>query len=394
VAREVATRRGVGMRIEGPGSSWTSLPDFPTFEEVDLPPDADGGPDRAGLSRALSFGADLRRGEYRYLFALQAGSMTFGTDSTTEEVADALFMIVLLACVYLATRYLLRPVRVLSEGVERLRQGDLDVEMDTSRTDELGQLIVSFNEMTRAVRERLRARDQLLADVSHEIRSPLTRMRVALEMIPDGDAKESVIEDIEETEAMVAELLETERLDSPHGGISRAPTDMDDLIRDTVGPHAGAPPGVDVESPGHRVVASVDEERIRLVVGNLISNALRHSDPQGSPVRVVLESPGDEVVIAVHDRGVGIAEDDLPRVFEPFYRVDRSRSKDTGGYGIGLSLVKRIVEAHGGRIRVESAPGQGSEFIVQLPVASGQPIPAADGEQSHRPAAHAAGFHP
>lgn len=366
-ARAVAARLGVGMRIEGPGVRWASDPAFPEFTDVDLSA-VDEGRNRAGYSRELGFGADIVRGDYRYLLALQAGGAgAFGSESTTEEVADALFMIILLGCVYLATRHLLKPVRVLSEGVERLRRGDLDVEMQTRRSDELGRLMLSFNEMAGAVRERIRARDQLLVDVSHEIRSPLTRMRVALAMMPDGAAKDSVIEDIEETEAMIAELLETERLDSPHGGLSIAPVDLAQLVRETVEEHAGRGPGVETEGADRSVVADVDPERIRVVVGNLVSNAIRHSDPDGPPVRVVLDGAGPDALIAVHDRGVGIEAEDLPRIFEPFYRVDRSRSKDTGGYGIGLSLVKRIVEAHGGEIRVESRIGEGTSVRVSLP---------------------------
>jgi signal transduction histidine kinase len=366
-ARRVATRLGVGMRISGPGIDWTSEPDFPSFIDTDLPPAADEGVNRAGLSRELGFGADLSRGEYRYLFALQAGRTAFGTESTTEEIADALFMVLLLACVYFATRYLLRPVRVLSEGVEQLRRGDLNVEMQTRRTDELGQLMVSFNEMARAVRERIRARDQLLADVSHEIRSPLTRMRVALEMMPDGSAKSSVIEDIEETEAMISELLETERLDSPHGGLTRAPADLAELVKESVDLRADEAPGIELEGGDVPVLAEVDAERIQVVLGNLLTNALRHSDPSGPPVRVGLETSAEDIVICVHDRGVGIEEEDLLRVFEPFYRVDRSRSKDTGGYGIGLSLVKRIVEAHGGAITLDSRVGEGTSVRISLP---------------------------
>jgi len=367
-ARSLAERLGVGMRIEGPSVDWVSDPDFPLFDDVDLPVVVQGGPDRAGLSRALGFGADVVRGDYRYMFSLQAGRIGLGSDSATEEITDLLFMAILLACVYLVTRYLLRPVRVLAEGVDRLREGDLDVSMPTRRTDELGQLMVSFEEMARAVRERLRSRDQLLTDVSHEIRSPLTRMRVALEMMPDGGARASVIEDIEEIETMIAELLETERLDSPHGGISRAPDDVARLVAECVEQRLHDGPGVEVEGVGHPVVAHVDSERVRVVVGNLLSNALRHSASDGPPVRVSLEERGGDVTIKVLDRGVGIPEEDISRVFEPFYRVDRSRSKDTGGYGIGLSLVKRIVEAHGGTIRLESREGEGTSVLVSLPV--------------------------
>jgi signal transduction histidine kinase len=377
-ARELATRLGVRMRIRGPGLDWATDPGFPSFEETDLPVIEDGRLGRAGLSRALGFGADLTRGGYRYLFGLQAGGTGFGTESFTEEMADALFMILLLACVYLATRWLLRPVRVLSEGVERLRSGDLNVEMPTRRTDELGRLMVSFNEMARAVRERLRARDQLLADVSHEIRSPLTRMRVALEMMPDGAAKASVIEDIEETEAMISVLLETERLDSPHGGLARAPTDVGALVKECVAARRGQEPGVEMEAGAAPVVADLDAERMKLVVGNLLANAIRHSSPAGPPVRVEVRKNGTGVRVEVHDRGVGIPEEDLPHVFEPFYRVDRSRSKDTGGYGIGLSLVKRIVEAHGGAIQMTSRVGEGTSVSITLP-------PTENGERRNGP---------
>jgi signal transduction histidine kinase len=373
-AQALATRLGVGMRIEGPDMSWATPPTFPSFADVDLPEASDGGSNRAGLSRALGLGADIRRGEYRYLLGLQAGGAAFGTDSRTEEVFDALFMIVLLACVYLATRYLLRPVRDLSAAVERLREGDLNVEMQTRRTDELGQLMTSFSEMASAVRERIRARDQLLVDVSHEIRSPLTRMKVALAMMPDGAGKASVLEDIEETEAMIKVLLETERLDSPHGGLSTSSADVTELVKECVEQRGGDPPGVEVEGGDRPHLAIVDSERIRVVVGNLLANALRHSDPGGPPVRVQIGERDGTVSVAVRDQGVGIGEEDLPRIFEPFYRVDRSRSKDTGGYGIGLSLSKRIVEAHGGTITVESRLGKGTSVNVSLPVAeNGRP---------------------
>ena len=118
---------------------------------------------------------------------------------------------------------------------------------------------------------------------------------------------------------------------------------------------------------GRPIVVTVDAERIRLVLGNLLTNALRHSDPEGPPVRVALQVSEEEVLLEVRDWGEGIGQEDLPRVFEPFYRVDRSRSKDTGGYGIGLSLAKRIVEAHGGVISIDSRVGEGTSVRASLP---------------------------
>ncbi len=221
--------------------------------------------------------------------------------------------------------------------------------------------------MARAVRERIKARDQLLLDVSHEIRSPLTRMRVALEMMPDSAPRRSVIEDIEETEAMIRELLETQRLDSPHGGLERSHVDVGALLRECVASLTEAGPGVELKGADRSVFADVDRERMRMLVNNVLSNAIKYSDPKGQPVRVVLDAAEGAILISFHDHGIGIAEDDLAYVFEPFYRADRSRSRETGGYGIGLSLAKRIVEAHGGSIELSSRLGEGTSVLVSVP---------------------------
>lgn len=365
-ARETSERLGVSMRIEGPGISWASAADMPTFAEADLPemPALPGA--RAGIAEDLGFSADVTRDGYRYLLGLQSGRSALRT-SAREHVSDALFMIAVLVAVYLLMRRLLGPVRVLSEGVQRLRGGDLDVEMHTGRTDELGRLVQSFNAMTRAIRERIRARDQLLLDVSHEIRSPLTRMRVAVEMLPESPARRSVIEDIEETETMIRELLETERLDSPHGGLQKTNVDLGALLRECVAAVTDSGPGVELKGVDRPVHADVDPERMRILVGNILSNAIKYSDPKGAPVRVVLDAADGAIMISFHDHGIGIARDDIPYVFEPFYRADRSRSRDTGGYGIGLSLAKRIIEAHGGSIELSSRLGEGTSVLVSVP---------------------------
>jgi len=367
-AREVSEQLEIGVRIEGPGVDWASSQSFPTFDEVNLPEYEGMAMSRAGLTPSLGLSADVIHEDYRYLLALQAGGMAPGSSNTSEDIADVLFMMILLACVYLLTRRLLQPVRVLSDGVEQLRSGQLEVEMETRRTDELGRLVVSFNEMARTVRERIKARDQLLLDVSHEIRSPLTRMRVALEMTEDSKAKQSIIQDIEETEAMISELLETERLESEHGGLEYAPTDLSKLLEESAGSFRKKQ-HVDLELKGAEEpwFAELDAERIRVLVKNILSNAIKYSDPGGPPVQVVMDAREKGVVVSFHDHGVGISHEDLSYVFEPFYRADRSRSKETGGYGIGLGLAKRIAEAHGGSIELSSRSGQGTSVRVYLP---------------------------
>jgi signal transduction histidine kinase len=170
-------------------------------------------------------------------------------------------------------------------------------------------------------------------------------------------------------EAMVGELLELERLRDGRG-VQRTAVDLGALASDVARAFDGVPPGVAIE-PNGTMVAAVDESRIRMVLRNLIENAIKYSLADSGPVRVRLEQRAGIVSIEVRDDGVGIPEDDLAQVFVPFFRVDRSRSKKTGGYGLGLSICQRIAEAHGGRVTVKSAPGQGAAFTIALPAASG-----------------------
>jgi signal transduction histidine kinase len=367
LARQTAERLGMGIRILGPGVDWASSEHVPPFEDIALPENPAHPDARAGISRAFGIGADFTEGAYRYFINLVEDEEGFGSAPGTKEIVDGLFALAVLLLTFLMIRGVLRPVRVLSEGVERIRRGDLDVEMETRRTDELGRLIQSFNEMVRVVRERIEARDQLLLDVSHEVRSPLTRMKIALEMMPWSPERESVIDDIAETEAMISELLETERLDSRHGGLTVGRVDIARLLRECGDLHPDAPPGIDLRGTDRAVSMPGDGERLRMVFKNVLSNAVKYSSPRGAPVRVVLDVDDDSILVSFHDHGVGIGREDLRHVFEPFYRVDRSRSKETGGYGLGLSLAKRIVEAHGGEIEVSSEVGRGTSVLISLP---------------------------
>jgi signal transduction histidine kinase len=205
----------------------------------------------------------------------------------------------------------------------------------------------------------IRARDQLLLDVSHELRSPLTRLRVAIELLPDGRQREGMTADIAEMEAMIAELLELERL---RDGLRIAPVDLAPIVRDVA-----AAFGARVVSLPAALMANADAEKMRIVLRNLIENAVKYSLPDSAPVEVSAAVDDAHVVIRVTDDGVGVPEEDRASLFEPFFRVDRSRSKMPGGYGLGLSICKRIVEAHGGTIAMQPNARRGTTFTVTLP---------------------------
>jgi signal transduction histidine kinase len=210
------------------------------------------------------------------------------------------------------------------------------------------------------------ARDQLLLDVSHELRSPLTRLKVALEMLPHGEKRQQMTADVAEMEIMIAELLELERLRDGRG-VRLVRQDLTSLLGDVVETFRERTPGVRLNMGTQELLLDIDPDRLRIVFRNLLENAIKYSLPDSRPIQVSAAADATAVVVRVSDDGPGIPDGDIGNLFEPFFRVDRSRSKKTGGYGLGLSICKRIVEAHGGTIAVENNPTRGASFIVSLP---------------------------
>lgn len=267
---------------------------------------------------------------------------------------------------WLFMRRQLQPIRSLARGVRAVEEGNLDARIPAVGSNEFADLADSFNAMTRSLKDRLRARDQLLIDVSHELRSPLTRMRVALEMAEPGAAIDSLHEEVDALGKMVSEILETERLNSPAGGLNRRPLDLGALLMEKVSRFEGQPPGIELSIEPLPEIP-LDAERMRQVLRNMIENGLKHGRDSQKPVKVTLKREGKYAVVSVTNGGPTVPEEEHRLIFEPFYRTDRSRS-GTPGYGLGLPLCKRIVEAHGGSIVFRSYPDEGTTISARLPL--------------------------
>jgi len=273
----------------------------------------------------------------------------------------------LLAAVYLAIRRVLKPLQWLAHGVQQVAQGQLAHQVPVHGRDELGALSRSFNAMTRQLAQLFKAKERLVLDVSHELRSPLTRLKVATAMLAEGSAKASHSEDIEEMEAKITELLETARAVGTKIELKRTPTDLARLISASASGFGFRPPGVRLGDLPQLTPMAIDPRQIEKALKNIIDNALKYSTEKSPPVEIALHARESYAVVTVSDQGVGIPPADLALVFEPFYRVDPSRSSRTGGYGLGLSLAKTIVEAHGGHIEIDSVYGQGTTVHIVLP---------------------------
>lgn len=379
-AEAIASRVPMDIMLRGPDLNWSSSPDFPPLDRIPfqkseyLLPYADS--DHQGWTRLVQL-MELARfhrrafvkitdGDYEIIFAAPKFSETPQADLATPAVA-ILAIFVLSGC-YFSVRWLVRPIRWIKEGAARIGQGDLSYRIPTTRRDDLGELAADINRMADDVGEMLEAKRQLLLAISHELRSPLTRTKVALEFLEDEGIKGNLMQDIKEMERLIADLLESERLNTRHSKLQVADLDLAALVSGVIGTDFAETAGrIRLECPPEPLSMAGDATRLRLLVRNLVENALRYTPADGQPVEVVVGATTAGLEIRVQDRGRGMSAHDLARVTEPFYRADPARSRATGGLGLGLYLCRRIAEAHGGTLSLASELGSGTEVSVRLP---------------------------
>jgi signal transduction histidine kinase len=359
-AKEIGDRLDVQVRYEGPDGNWATADGLPTIAEARR--------NGRGSFNGRHYYVTPAPNGGTYLFA-----WTLSERMHTAHLVVPAALLLLMATVVFAAHGLLKrlllPLRWLGDGVAGLTEGHLDVVVPKRSADEFGALTDAFNQMVGRVKDMIRARDQLLLDVSHELRSPLTRLKVALELVADRDMKARMAADVAEMEIMIGELLELERLRDGRG-IGTTRRNVVSLLGEAARNYDERPPGVRVSATTPEILVDIDADRMRTVIRNLLENAVKYSLPASRPVEILVSQTAESVVVRVTDDGVGIPEGDVERVFEPFFRVDRSRSKSTGGYGLGLSICKRVMDAHGGSIAVERLAGRGTSFVLTFPRAA------------------------
>ena len=277
-------------------------------------------------------------------------------------------------------------VHQLVEGAHKVSSGDLATRVDVTTNDELADLARSFNTMVENVSESealLRkaetSRRELVAAVSHDLRTPLTALRAMLEALSDGvvdDPKtirryhDTMSAQVSHLARLIDDLFELSQLDAVSKPFEVFPGDLTAVVRETAETLAlsTASRGVSIEfhEDGPTPIL-MDSVRIARVVGNLVENAIRHA-PEGSAIVVGVESSIDRTVVTVEDSGPGIAAEDLERIFDRFYRGEKSRSRTHGGAGLGLAIARGIIDAHDGTIWAENRSAGGARFIFSIPI--------------------------
>lgn len=302
-----------------------------------------------------------------------------------SAMAQLAAVLLVLALLFIPlARSITAPLEQLGEVTRALGAGDLSARSGFKSNDEIGDLARGLDEMADRVVELRRTEKELLANVSHELRTPLARIRMALELVREGDNASAagyltdIEDDLGELERLLDDVMTAARLDLSRGSggdplppLRRKLMSASELVEASRARFEKRVPG---RRLSHHVTddapnIEADPSLLRRVLDNLLDNAAKFSEPDTAIDLDASRGPDGALVLEVHDHGIGIDAAELERIFEPFYRTDRSRARATGGVGLGLALARRIARAHGGQITAASGPDKGSRFRVVVPAA-------------------------
>jgi signal transduction histidine kinase len=336
-------KRGVPIRVEGDVVGWLIFSIYP-----DRPPPE---------SPEASFLTDMTR------------AITY---SALGATAVALLLGFLLA------RTLTRPIRELTAAIRALAKGDLGQQVSVRTRDEIGQMAASFNQMSADLAHASQLRRQMTADIAHELRTPLSLILGYTESLSDGklpatqETFDIMYDEAQHLSRLIEDLRTLSLADAGELPLNRRPVDPRALLERAAlaympqAQRQGV--AIELEAPSDLPEAEADPGRIEQVLDNLMSNALRYT-PAGGRLVLSAEANGDKVSLRVEDSGAGIPSEELPYIFERFYRADKARQRHEGETGLGLAIARSIVEAHGGSVSVVSALGKGTTFTIALPTA-------------------------
>lgn len=372
-ARALSDKLGIDFCYEKGKMSWCSVQNLPSIQMVKQQ-NAEHAKVRKNKWSFPHLGIRIQN-YHIFLVKDSLGKGTFAVYFKSEKWWEngkdkwmfPLVLFFLILVLYILIRHILRPIFWLTKASDDLKAGNLEarVKIHQFHKDELANLSFSFNEMADRLSEMLKNREQLLLDVSHELRTPLSRMKLQLEFLEEGRDKKRLTKEVREIELMVNELLEGARLDHSYGELNFETFDLAALVEECCESRKHRKPGIQTELP-ENVMVKADRRRIGILIGNLLENALKHSPEDVKPVHVQLIQQDSKASLIVADCGPGIPEQERERIFEPFYRIDKSRNRQTGGFGLGMSLCKKIADAHKGSLLVKESACGGALFRFEL----------------------------
>lgn len=324
------------------------------------------GSQKIGFVSIKSYGPYfLKENEFQFINSLNIIFISIGLISFIASIVTGGFL----------AKKIARPITKTAEITKQISSGDYSIRFEgDTKTKELSTLISSINNMAIALGRQEQHRKQLTADIAHELRTPLTAIRSHLEAMAEGlwdatpERLNSCVEEVKRLSSLVIDLDRLAKLEQENLKQNITTVDLLESARTVYNnfEKEAHDKNIEISIEGISCNVLADKDRIIQVITNLLSNAIKYT-PINGHIKIQVNDDGGNGIIIIEDNGIGISQKDLPYIFERFYRTDQSRNRKTGGAGIGLTIAKSIVEAHKGRITVESTEGIGSSFTVKLP---------------------------
>ena len=292
----------------------------------------------------------------------------YSSSTLLWRIGISVLIVVLVAL--LLSHYLVKPIRLLQHASRKLADGDLNNRVSESmgkRRDELGQLGLDFDTMAHQIQGLLEGQQQMLRDISHELRTPLARLRIALELARKRSGESNELDrmelEAEQINELIDEILCLVRLNSGQNDYLPSKLELVSLLRPLVDDANFEQQRVILEAPEATIIQG-DDKLLYRAIENIVRNALKYSEGK---VQVKLEPHADRVNISITDNGPGVDESCLERLFEPFFRADQARERESGGYGLGLAIAAKAIKLHQGTITARNRESSGLEVIISLP---------------------------
>ena len=333
--------------------SWTISSDFETMYDLEIPLEIFFGDINEMPVTVVDNGS--------YLFYLV---IDYIPPSELYNLVFAFILaIIFIIGLYLFIRRYLKPVQLMKNRIESLEAGDLKSKIDIIGEDELADLSHSMNQLIEDINTLLENKHQLLLEVSHELRSPLARMQLLLEMIPEHKNLKKLKEEVVFLEGMIGNLLLSDRLSLPYSKLDLEQFTTEEIVQRVLEMFPTSRVKIKVKNfiPEARVL--IDETKFSLALRNLLDNAFKYSVKDINIELIITKK--DDVEFQVKDSGIGISKEDIKKIIQPFFQADQKVS--TKGFGLGLTICKKIIESHKGRLTIKSVQGKGSVFTLHLP---------------------------
>ena len=302
---------------------------------------------------------------FEYLIAIED---YLPSEVTTKFIPSSIMTLIAVALLFIVIRNYLQPIQLMKNRISLLQKGDLESKIPIIGEDELADLSNEINKMISEIKGLLNRKQLLLSEVSHELLSPLARIRLLTEMLPEHRNKDRLANEIKFLKGMVTNLLMSDRLSGPYTNLELSTINFEDLLNKTISMFPESKNKIKVIGETPKNIITLDSTKFTLALRNLIENAIKYGSEEKQIEIFVNITEEKFIEIHIKDYGKGISKENIKKITNPFFRIKNKNSDKKSGFGMGLSITKNIIEAHNGQLLIQSEINKFTQFTIKLPI--------------------------